>query len=82
MTTLVTGAVQPSRTNDVDLAAWCASSTNDASTVVTIPEGVTVTLQTQSAQPPVKDIYVKVTAKRIVKNVENQRRYHAEWAAA
>src|SRR5580700_2703879 len=53
---VVTCVEQPSRTADVDLQAWCVSSASNSPTVITIPEGISVTLQTQSAQPPVKDI--------------------------
>ena len=69
---LLTSLMLPAPTSDVDLQAWCMSPPNAtaAATVITIPEGISVTLQTQSAQPPVKDIYVKITATRIAKNVE------------
>lgn len=65
---LSTGPVTAGPTCVFNLRTWTAESAAESgvkSTLITIPVGVTVTLQGQT-QPPVQDIYVRVTATRLL----------------
>jgi outer membrane receptor protein involved in Fe transport len=63
------GLLSPSPTLAFDLRGWQYSfgGSSDTPTLVTIPDGTTITLkeQTPDGQPPVKDIFIKVTATRL-----------------
>jgi outer membrane receptor protein involved in Fe transport len=61
--TLWTGLRTPAPTCTFDLRTWTTEETTAAAptTVISLPVGVTVTLQGQT-QPPVQDIYIRVTA--------------------
>ncbi|HLK58625.1 MAG TPA: TonB-dependent receptor [Chthonomonadaceae bacterium] len=62
--TLSTGLLRTGTTADFDLRTWTVAADRVPATEVTIPAGASVRLQGQG-QPPVKDIFIKVTARLI-----------------
>ena len=71
---LCTGPLTAAPTESLDLRAWARAATplpGETPTLVAIPLGATVTLQATTvpqgqSQPPVRDIYVRVTATRLI----------------
>jgi len=71
---LSTGLLTASPTAELDLRTWACEETplpGETPVLVTVPLGATVTLQATTTpqaqpQPPVREIYVKVTATRLI----------------
>jgi outer membrane receptor protein involved in Fe transport len=66
--TLIAGWTPPGQTPVFDTRAWTVDygATDARPTLIAIPVGTTVRLQAVAQEPPVKDIYIKVTATRLI----------------